>query len=423
MALNRVAWIGRLTGPKGEIAARIINEVAPRLPDVEFTIVGGPLESAPQLHPGCNVKTVGFVTDVNEVFRENDVIVGAGRVAVEAMRAGRPVIAVGENRYIGPINEQTIAAAKATNFGDCDMLHTWSSAELLQDLEKILNGQLSLPVELYQDYLSDYAIDRVYPQVMAVYREAIIDDYLARFREIPVLTYHRVLKQPPTGSKFNIYVTVDELEAQIVNLKRRGFEFVTFKDIVQGARPRKPVILTFDDGYKDNYENLLPLLERHAARAVIFVLGDRSIRNNRWDIAKAEPEAPLMSDAEILACHQSGLVEIASHGMTHTRLSELSDALADYEIRESRRILEKLLGTEVVSIAYPYGEYGPRHAISVREAGYVFGVGTVSGPVRMVDDRMRVRRITMFPGTTPMQFRKKTSGWYLRYCKLKGKDF
>ncbi|MBI3772486.1 MAG: polysaccharide deacetylase family protein [Gammaproteobacteria bacterium] len=423
MALSRVAWIGRLTGPKGEIATRIVNEVAPQMPDVEFTIVGGPVETSPQLHPGGNVKMLGFVPDVNKVFRENDVIIGAGRVAVEAMRAGYPVIAVGENRYIGPVNEQTIAIAKATNFGDCDLLHTWTGAELLRDLEKMLNGQLSVPLEHYRDYLSDYAIDRVYPQVIAVYREAIIDDYLARFREIPVLTYHRVLKLPPAGSRHNIYVTVDELEAQIISLKRRGFEFVTFKDIVHGAHPKKPVILTFDDGYKDNFENLLPLLERYGARAVIYVLGDRGIRNNYWDMADGEPEAPLMNDAEVLACHHSGLVEIASHGMTHARLSELSDVLADYEIRESRQVLEKLLGAEVVSFAYPYGEYGPRNVISVRETGYAFGVGTVSGPVAMVDDRMRVRRITMFPGTTPMQFRKKTSGWYLRYCKLKGKDF
>lgn len=423
MALNRVAWIGRLTGPKGDIAARIVNEVAPKLPDVEFTIVGGPLEGAAGLHPGENVELAGFVTDVDKVLKENDVIIGAGRVAVEAMRAGRPVIAVGENRYIGPINEQTIAIAKATNFGDCDSLHTWSSAELLRDLEKMRNGQLNVPVESYQDYLRDYAIDRVYPQVMAVYREAMIDDYLAQFREIPVLTYHRVLKQPPAGSRHNIYVTVDELEVQIISLKRRGFEFVTFKDIVHGVHPQKPVILTFDDGYADNYENLLPLLERHGARAVIYVLGDRGIHNNYWDMAKGEPEAPLMSDAEILACHHSGLIEIGSHGMTHTHLSELSDADADYEIRESKQVLEKLLGSEVVSFAYPYGEYGPLNVISVRESGYAFGVGTVSGPVAMVDDRMRVRRITMFPGTRPMQFWKKTSGWYLRYCKLKGKDF
>lgn len=423
MALNKVAWIGRLTGPKGDIAAKIVNEVAPQLPDVDFSIVGGPLEAASRLHPGDNVELLGFVPDVNKIFKEHDVIIGAGRVAVEAMRAGRPVIAVGESRYIGPISDGTIAVAKATNFGDCDLLHTWSSSELVKDLLGLLNGQVAVPLERYGSFTADYVIDMVYPRVMEIYRQACIDDYLRRFGEVPVLTYHRVLKMPPVGSKHNIYVTVDELEAQIINLKRRGFEFATFKDIVRGVRPKKPVILTFDDGYADNYENLLPLLERHGARAVIFVLGDRSIRNNYWDMAKGEPEATLMSDAEVLACHNSGLIEIGAHGMSHTRLAELSDSLADYEVRESKRSLEKLLGTEVVSFAYPYGEYNPRHVISVREAGYAFGVATVSGPVAMADDRMRVRRITMFPGTTPFQFRKKTSGWYLRYCRLKGKDF
>lgn len=423
MALTNIAWIGRLTGPKGEIAYRIITEVAPLFPQQHFTIVGGPVTERYQKAAGSNVTLTDFVDDVKKIFAENDLIIGAGRVPVEAMRHGLPVIAVGENRYIGPVDARTIADAKATNFGDCDQLQPWQTQQLVDDLRVLVSGERLLPVAEYESYVADYRLDAVYPKVMNVYRQAQIVSWLQHFKEIPVLTYHRVLSEKPEGSKFNIYVTVDELEWQIQSLKQRGFDFITFKDIAVGVRVKKPVIITFDDGYEDNYQNLLPLLQKHNAKAVIYALGDRSIRNNCWDIAKGEPEARLMDDQQLLACHQSGLIEIGAHGLGHRRLSQLNEEEASREIHESKRRLESLVADEVVSFAYPYGDYGVREMALVRQANYLFGVATVTGPVKISDDLMRVRRITMFPNTRVAGFRKKTSGWYLRYCKLKGKNF
>ena len=423
MALTNIAWIGRLTGPKGEIAWRIINEVAPLFPQSHFTIVGGPVTERYQTAAGSNVTLTGFVDDVKKIFAANDLIIGAGRVPVEAMRHGLPVIAVGENRYIGPVDANSIAVAKATNFGDCDQLQQWRTQQLVDDLRALIAGERVLPVAEYETYVADYRLEAVYPKVMNVYRQALMRSWLQRFKEIPVLTYHRVLSERPEGSKFNIYVTVAELEWQIESLKQRGFDFITFKDIAAGVQVKKPVILTFDDGYEDNYQNLLTLLQKHNAKAVIYALGDRTIRNNYWDMAKGEPEARLMSDEQLLACHSSGLIEIGSHGLTHRHLSRLNADEARHEVHESKRALERLLNDKVVSFAYPYGDYGVRETGQVHEAGYLFGVATVSGPVKMADELMRVRRITMFPDTKAAGFRKKTSGWYLRYCKLKGKDF
>ena len=423
MVLSRVAWVGRLTGPKGEIAYRIITEVAPEFPDIEFTIVGGPVTERFSERLGDNVKLLDFIANVETVFAESDLVIGAGRVPIEAMRYGLPVIAVGENRYIGPINAANISQARATNFGDCDHLQSWDAQQLIDDLNAIASGQIEMPLGEYAAYVEDYRLDKVYPEVMAVYKQAQIDAYLRSFKEIPVLTYHRVLKQKPEGSRFNIFVSVDELEVQIQSLKRRGFEFITFKDIASGVKVRKPIILTFDDGYEDNYHNLLPLLRKYNAKAVIYVLGDRAIRTNDWDIAKGEPEASLMNDEQVLACRDSGLVEIGSHGLSHRHLSGLNDEESEYEIVASKYTLEQLLNEEVLSFAYPYGDFGVRETELVRKAGYIFGVATVSGPVKIADDLMRVRRITMFPNTSGTRFWKKTSGYYLRYCRLKKKDF
>jgi len=423
MVLSSVVWVGRLTGPKGEIAYRIITEVAPEFPDIEFTIVGGPVTERFSDKQGNNVKLLDFIANVEEVFAESDLVIGAGRVPIEAMRYGLPVIAVGENRYIGPINAATISQARATNFGDCDHLQSWDARQLIDDLKAVASGRIEMPLSDYAAYVEDYSLDKVYPEVMAVYKQAQVDAYLRGFKEIPVLTYHRVLQQSPEGSKFNIYVTVDELETQILNLEKRGFEFITFKDIASGVRVRKPIILTFDDGYEDNYHNLLPLLQKYQVRAVIYTLADRTVRSNRWDMALGEPKAPLMSDEQLIACHQSGYVEIGSHGLAHQHLPQLTDAEVRQEIVSSKSALESLIDDEVVSFAYPYGDYGEREVNLVREAGYIFGVGTINGPLSMVADLMQVRRITMFPNTKPAKFWRKTSGFYLRYCKIKGKDF
>lgn len=423
MALTKVAWIGRFTGPKGDIAFELLKKVVPHFPNIKFTIVGGPVTSRFTSIKLDNVVMPGFVDDVNQIFAQNDLIIGSGRVPVEAMRYGKPVIAVGENRYIGPINKATIELAKASNFGDCDHLKPWHAEQLISDLTDLISGNIELPLDEYADYVTDYQIETVYSQVVNFYRDAKIHAYLKRFKELPVLTYHRVLTQHPIDSIFNVYVTVAELESQLKSLVKRGFEFITFKDIVNGSNAKKPIILTFDDGYEDNFQHLLALLVKYKAKAVIFALGDRSVCNNYWDMKLGEPEAKLMNDEQLIALQRSGVVEIGSHGLTHQHLPELNLQVVNNEIIQSKKELEALLEEEVVSFAYPYGDFGSREASLVKTAGYSFGVGTVNGPLSISEDLMRIRRISMFPKTKPAQFWRKTSGYYLRYCKFKGKDF
>jgi peptidoglycan/xylan/chitin deacetylase (PgdA/CDA1 family) len=140
-------------------------------------------------------------------------------------------------------------------------------------------------------------------------------------------------------------------------------------------------------------------------------------------LVQGEPEAPLKTDEQLNACHRSGYVEIGSHGLAHQHLPQLTEAQVREEVVNSIFPLESLIDDEVVSFAYPYGDYGNREVNLVREAGYIFGIGTINGPLSMSADLMRVRRINMFPNTRPAKFWRKTSGFYLRYCRIKGKDF
>lgn len=415
----RIALAGRLTGPKGTLARRLLRDVFPRFPAVQFVVFGGPVDQSIRDLAGPNVKLTGWVTDLADRLRGMDLVIGSGRVALEAMQSGVPVLAVGEARHVGFIAPDTFPEARRTNFGDCEHGAAPDIDAVTTDIARFVAG-FRPETKSYSTLLTEYEADTVAGAVENVYQEARLERCLSG-RSIPVLCYHRVVATPPTGSRANIYVTRDVFERQLGQLARRGFTTITFSDLLDsGKLPKRPIILTFDDGYRDNHEHLLPLLEAHAQRAVIFALGDRRIRSNVWDSAAGEPEAALMSDAELRACHASGLLEIGAHGLTHRPLPELSDKALDEELHGSKAALENVLGTPVRAFAYPFGAWGERERRAVKRAGYGFGIATDKGRPLAVD-RYAIARRLIFPSTNGFGFWKKSSSWYPGYRRLLGR--
>ena len=239
--------------------------------------------------------------------------------------------------------------------------------------------------------------------------------------DLPILCYHRVVPEAPAEPGPNIHVTVEVMTGHLRQLQRRGMQTITFADLM-GDRPLppRPVVLTFDDGYRDNHEHLLPLLERFDARAVIFALGERSLETNAWDAGYGGPAQALMNDDELRACHASGRVEIGSHGLSHAHLTHVDAQALDREVRESRTRLEAVIDAPVRSFAYPYGEWGPRERRAVEAAGYAFGVATDRG-APLARDRYAAARRIIFPGTRGFGFYKKSSRWYPAYRRLMGR--
>ena len=142
--------------------------------------------------------------------------------------------------------------------------------------------------------------------------DELLQSNLSRLKGVTVLMFHRVVEQIPAGPLYDIHYTKENLEKLLRFLGDRGFETVTFGDLLNGRPPRKPVILTFDDGYEDNYTYLFPLLRKYGMKAVIYLLGDRSIRSNVWDAANGAAVAPLLKEEQIREMGESGLVEFGS---------------------------------------------------------------------------------------------------------------
>lgn len=267
-----------------------------------------------------------------------------------------------------------------------------------------------------QDIRKYFDIEEINNKISNIYREEMIRKAAPKY--IPTLLYHQVLDQP-AESIHKIFIESSAFEKQLKSIKKRGIETITFSEYEKyrngelDARkfPKKPIVLTFDDGYADNEEIMLPLLSRYSMKAVVFVLGDRSIRENTWDVAHGEKPFPLMSHEQIKRLIENG-IEIGAHSMTHKPLCSLSDEELYQQIVESKHSLEKEFGIEVVSFSYPWGEWDERVRSLVIQAGYKYAVATDSGGMTWEDDRWAIFRPNIFSSTNWFSFLKKSSPFY-----------
>lgn len=227
-------------------------------------------------------------------------------------------------------------------------------------------------------------------------------------RSIRVLMYHRVVNNRALSRKYWSCLHIDDFRKQLELLDRWGFTPITFNDYRLFLQkelnlPRKPVVLTFDDGYLDTYEIAYPIMQEYGVRAVLFVLGDQKIRTNFWDRHLDLPEAPLMDRHHIVELHEAGF-EIGSHSLTHAKLTMLSEDGVWEQISRSRILLEILLNAPVLSFCYPYGMVNPMIKKMVSYAGFDLACSVASGPASFGDDVYEIRRTTVCNNTGSLGF-------------------
>lgn len=195
------------------------------------------------------------------------------------------------------------------------------------------------------------------------------------------LCYHGVGETSIRIDPRFLRVSPRRLRGQIELLRDAGFQFVTLSELVESGpahgRPPLPglVALTFDDGWADNHDALLPMLRDYGIPATIYVTTGLMGRPNPW--LAPDSGVRMMTPEEVVACARDG-VEIGAHTLTHPDLSLVGPEGCRREVLGSRTILRELTGTPVVSFAYPYFHLGPEAVDAVREAGFasaVTGIG------------------------------------------------
>lgn len=186
---------------------------------------------------------------------------------------------------------------------------------------------------------------------------------------IPIITYHKISNKKEIGLTT---VSQSQFDIQMDYLFSSGYQTVLFQDINTGNKlPDKPIILTFDDGYENVYQNAIPILEKYGFKSVIFVVTEFIGEYNSWEAVPFQQKFRHLSGDQVTYLKDQGH-EIASHGKFHRYLPALDYPELKDEIEGSKIYLESLLGDTIASFCYPYGRYSEKIKSVVKNAGYQY---------------------------------------------------
>ncbi|WJH35476.1 polysaccharide deacetylase family protein [Paenibacillus sp. CC-CFT747] len=201
---------------------------------------------------------------------------------------------------------------------------------------------------------------------------------------VPILLYHRIAEDAGDPLK----VSPAHFAEEMAFLKEEGFHSLSFRELEEawnGGRPLppKPVILTFDDGYEDNYTAAYPILKQMGMRATVFAVTGSIGKPGRltWD--------------QLRRMEASGLIDTQSHTVTHPDLTKLTGEEKLRELTGSREAILRRLGHPAGVLAYPYGFYDRPTLRAARQAGYRLAVTTEPGPASPEQGRLALHRVVI----------------------------
>lgn len=209
--------------------------------------------------------------------------------------------------------------------------------------------------------------------------------------KILVLNYHQI-----ANSHNALAVPINDFDTQMKFLAESGCITITPEELYAGLNgeielPPKPVLITFDDGYIDNYTNAFPILKKYGLRATIFV------------IPSFTDSYPNYLTWEQLKEMEENGITIQSHTMTHPKLEELPDDEIRNELITSKNTLEENLGHPIEFLAYPTGTYNLHIAGIAQDVGYKGAFTIKYGIVDKGSNFFALERVPIFHTATTMK--------------------
>ena len=208
--------------------------------------------------------------------------------------------------------------------------------------------------------------------------------------------YHEI--SPESHPSFRKYVVSPKsFGVQMRWLRTAGYNPITL-DTLYASRidaavlPPRPVVITFDDGFRHCVRYAAEVLQGYAFSAVFFLVAGLVGRTSRWMIRERGIELPLADWTEARELLAAGF-DCGAHSLTHPRLPSMPDAVCRDELETSRQILETGLRRKVVHLAYPFGAFDARVRALASEAGYHTACTTEIGLATSQDDPLALRRV------------------------------
>ena len=201
--------------------------------------------------------------------------------------------------------------------------------------------------------------------------------------KIPVLMYHSV-----TTDKYNkneLKISKSNLKAQLDYLKANKYNTISLDQLhshmtKRTALPTKPIIITFDDGYVDNYTIAYPLLKANKQKATVFMIANCiNVKN-------------FLTSKQLVEMDKNNF-KIESHTNNHDDLSKLTYTEQVTTLKTSKIVLEKLLRKKILYVSYPYGKYNKSTPEAAFDVGFNLGVSTDNGFTSVFDNYYTINRI------------------------------
>jgi peptidoglycan/xylan/chitin deacetylase (PgdA/CDA1 family) len=242
---------------------------------------------------------------------------------------------------------------------------------------------------------------------------------------VPILMYHHVAPINYDARKPDLYVSPEQFELQLKLLKRNGYQTIGFDDLLthwdkHDGLPRKAVIITFDDGFENNYIHAFPLLKKYNSTCIIFLVSDFIDSYYTWTKDSSNPPEKLLSWEQICEMKEYG-IKFGSHACTHPDLTKISEDEALDQLKFSKENIEEKLGSEVDFLSYPFGAFNKNVIKIVKDTGYKSACSTIRGNRHLSNERYFLKRVMIHHDTTIIRFQYYLTRFYDLEHALKNK--
>ena len=216
---------------------------------------------------------------------------------------------------------------------------------------------------------------------------------------VPVLNYHQVNDEKHSA----LTLHVDQFREQMEYLHNQGYNTITLAQLYDYLEngtelPNKPIVITFDDGYVDNYKNVLPILKEYNMKATLFMISDAA-------------NTPGFVSTEQMHQMEAGGFDIQGHTNHHKILTKIGPTELPDALLGGKTSLEGILGEPIEYLAYPGGFNDMLVQYVTKQSGYKMAFTVQPGTVQPGDNLYALNRLAIFQGDTPY-----LSFWLRLHC-------
>lgn len=220
--------------------------------------------------------------------------------------------------------------------------------------------------------------------------------------------YHSISEHVGNEKHNKWRVKPNDFEKQMHWFYKNNWKSFTISELVKlNEIPEKSFVITFDDGYEDNYLNAFPILKKYDFKATIYLVPNQ--KTNHWEEKNTSVLSNLLNEKQILEMQNSGLIEFGSHTLSHVNLSTINDEQLLNELKKSKEEVEKIINKECEAFAYPYGKFDDKIVNAVKKTGYKNATVVKRGLFEQNDNVFTIKRVGILGTESFVDFLLKIS--------------